>query len=245
MESLFYISLIGFIAGISGTGGGGLIVVLLKKFDEKILTFVLGISAGLMTVIVFFDLIPEAIDYAAVGIVLVGMIVGVLIIAILGYIFPDENSAEEITGHRLYRTGILLALGIAIHNIPEGLAIGASYSADRTLGIGLAVIIGIHNFPEGMAVATSLSLAGLSGVKILLISILAGLPMGVGAFLGAYLGNISDFFLSLSLGFAAGAMLFITFDDLLPAAHLNNKGRSAILGILIGVFFGIYLTSRL
>ncbi|MFW6287643.1 MAG: ZIP family metal transporter, partial [bacterium] len=235
----------GFLTGILGTASGGIIVVLLKKFDEKILTFVLGVSAGVMTVIVFLDLIPEAIEYGTMGAALAGMLIGVVIIAMLDYVFPHEHFKGHIIGQGFYKTGILLALGIALHNLPEGLAIGASYSAARTLGISLAVIIGIHNFPEGMAVATSLSLARISSLKIVLITVFAGLPMGLGAFLGAYLGNISDFFLSMSLGFAAGAMLFITFDDLLPSAHQSNKGKSAIMGILLGVFAGIYITTSL
>ena len=245
MNNVLYITFIGFITGIIGTGGGGLLVVLLKRFDEKLLTFVLGISAGVMTVVVFLDLIPEAIELGSMGVALLGMFLGVTIIALLDYIFPHEHFQGKPVVGDFYKTGILLALGIALHNIPEGLAIGAAYSATSTLGISLAVIIGIHNFPEGMAVATSLSLAGLSSMKILFITILAGVPMGLGTFIGAYLGNISQFFLSLSLGFAAGAMLFITFDDLIPAAHKSNKGRSAILGILIGVFAGIYLTTVL
>ncbi|MFW5971946.1 MAG: ZIP family metal transporter [Bacillota bacterium] len=244
MNEITYITVIGLLTGIMGTVGGGLIVLMLRKIEEGFLTFILGISAGVMTVIVFLDLIPEALEMGNTITTLAGMFLGVGIIGLMDFVFPHIHHPEK-AKNNYYKAGVLLALGIALHNVPEGLAIGAGFSAERTLGIGLAVIIGIHNCPEGMAVATSLSLSGVRGFKILAVTMLAGIPMGLGAFLGAYLGNISSFFLSLSLGFAAGAMLFITFDELIPSAHERNNGKLAITGILLGVFLGIILTNNL
>lgn len=243
MNYLFYTTLIGFLTGILGTVGGGLIVILLKKIEERFLTFILGISAGIMTVVVFLDLIPEALDVGSTLSTLSGMFLGVGLIGLLDFVFPHEHFQGN-RSNNYYKTGILLSVGIALHNIPEGLAIGAGYSAAQSIGMGLALIIGIHNIPEGIAVATSLSLAGMGNLQIILITLLAGLPMGFGTFIGAYLGNISPFFLSLSLGFAAGAMLFITFDDLIPAAQEKNTGRLAIIGILLGTFLGILITGQ-
>lgn len=244
MNYILYITIIGLITGILGTVGGSIIVILFKKIEESFLTFILGVSAGVMTVVVFLDLIPEAIKMGNTTTTLSGMFLGVGLIGLLDYIFPHQHfQGKLLNGY--YRAGVLLSIGIALHNIPEGLAIGASYSAARSLGLGLAVIIGVHNIPEGMAVAISLCLAGISSFQILIITFLAGIPMGIGAFVGAYLGNISPFFLSIALGFAAGAMLFITFDDLIPAAHQKNKGKLAIIGILLGVFLGIILTNQL
>lgn len=244
MNKIFYISLIGLITGIIGTFGGGILVILLKKIREEFLTFILGVSAGVMTVVVFLDLIPEALQLGNITTTLSGMLAGVVLIGLFDYIFPHEHYSGK-ADNSYYKSGILLAVGIALHNIPEGLAIGAGYSADSSLGLGLAIIIGIHNCPEGMAVATSLCLAGMSSWQTILITIFAGMPMGIGAFLGSYLGTISQYFLSLSLGFAAGAMLFITFDDLIPSAHQKNTGKLAIMGILLGVFLGIFLTNKL
>ncbi|MFW6034756.1 MAG: ZIP family metal transporter [Halothermotrichaceae bacterium] len=243
MSTILYITFIGIITGVVGTLSGSIFVMLVKKIDEEILTLILGMSAGIMTVVVFLDLIPEALEMGTTSSTLGGMLFGILLISLVDFIFPHEHSVTDQQSN-YYKVGLLLAVGIALHNIPEGLAIGAGYSAANSLGLGLAIIIGIHNAPEGMAVATSLSLAGLKNTKIGLITILAGIPMGVGTFIGSYLGNISDFFLSLSLGFAAGAMLFITFDDLIPAAHKNNNGNMAVLGILLGVFLGIFITNQ-
>lgn len=241
MNNVLYITIIGVLTGIIGTVGGGFIVIFLKKIKESFLTFILGISAGIMVVVVFLDLIPGALTAGSTLSTIAGMLLGVGLIGLLDFTFPHEHfQGKKINTY--YRVGILLSVGIALHNIPEGLAIGAGYSAAKSLGLGLAVVIGIHNIPEGIAVASSLLLAGMSNIKIILITFLAGLPMGLGAFLGALLGNISPFFLSLALGFAAGAMLFITFDDLLPTAQEKNKGKLAITGILLGVFLGILIT---
>jgi len=244
VRETLYIGVIGLLTGIIGTLSGSIIVFLVKEVKESLLTFILGISAGIMTVVVFLDLIPEALKLGTLNSTLLGLFLGTVLMYFLDLIFPHEHFLGKRYGG-YFKAGVLLAVGIALHNIPEGLAIGAGYSAASSLGFGLAVIIGMQNFPEGMAVATSLSLAGLNNLQIALITMLAGIPMGIGSFLGSYFGNISDYFLSISLGFAAGAMLYITFDDLVPAAHEKNTGSTAIMGILMGVFLGVFLTTKL
>ncbi|HLV08581.1 MAG TPA: ZIP family metal transporter [Halanaerobiales bacterium] len=244
MRQTLYAGFIGLITGIIGTLSGCIIVFLVREIKASFLSFILGVSAGIMTVVVFLDLIPEALELGSLNTTLLGLFLGVAIMYLLDLIFPHVHFMEE-NGGEYYKAGLLLAIGIALHNIPEGLAIGAGYSVASSLGFGLAVIIGIQNFPEGMAVATSLSLAGLKNFKVALIALLAGLPMGLGAFLGSYFGSISNYFLSLSLGFAAGAMLFITFDDLLPAAHNETGNNTGIMGIIAGVFLGVYLNGIL
>ena len=240
----FYISLVGLLAGVGGTFAGSFIVLLVHEIKKSLLAFVLGISAGIMTVVVFLDLLPEALEIGSIGSALLGMLMGVMLIAIIDQLLPHYHLLEKAEGNYL-KSGILLAVGIALHNFPEGLAIGVGLSAESTLGFGLAVLMGIHNFPEGMAMATTLSLAGLGNTAIMLITFFSGIPMGIGALVGACLGRISSFILSLALGFAAGAMLYITFDDLIPNAHSKNQGGRAILGILSGIFLGIILSSML
>lgn len=246
MSYLLYITIIGLLSGMLGTVGGGLIVLVLKKIKAKSLSIVLGISAGIMTVVIFLDLIPEAQMTGSLLSSITGLFLGIILIYLLDRFFPHQHliSAENNKNH-YFKAGLLLAVGIALHNVPEGLAIGAGYSSSNTLGLGLAVIMAVQNFPEGMAVATTLSLAGLKNKKVILITLLSGIPMGIGSFIGAYLGNISDFILSISLGFAAGAMLYITFNELIPDAHERARGHSAIFGILTGVFAGIILRNIL
>ncbi|MTI61821.1 MAG: hypothetical protein FH762_17870 [Firmicutes bacterium] len=104
--------------------------------------------------------------------------------------------------------------------------------------------MGFQNLPEGMAVGTTLVPGKMNYFKVI-ITALSGIPMGIGAFLGSYLGGISEMVLSISLGFAAGAMLYITFNDLIPDAHEKTEGITAITGILSGVVLGLLLTNYL
>ncbi len=243
MNNLFYITVFGLLSGIIGTGGGGLAALLIKKVNDNLLAILLGFSAGIMTVIVFIDLIPEAQNTGNMGTALMGIFLGVVLIASLDIIFPhqhfsftrDMNERDS----RFIKTGILLSIGIALHNIPEGLAIGASYQVAWERGFRMAILIALHNLPEGMAVATALALAKIKSSKILLITILTGVPTGIGAFIGGYLGGVSDFVLSISLGLAAGAMMYVVYDELIPDAHAKAKGHSAIIGIITGIFLGI------
>ncbi len=250
MSNIIYISLIGLLTGVFGTTFGGIIVILIKKLNENLLSFVLGLSSGIMTVVVFSELIPEALAVGSIWTTLSGIVIGIFLISMLSIIFPDQQLSDQESPNakgqiKFLKTGILLALGIAIHNIPEGLAIGAGYSANNIFGIGLAILMGVQNFPEGMAVATTLVLGKMNNFKVLIITALSGIPMGIGAFIGSYLGSISDLVLSISLGFAAGAMLYITFNDLIPEAHEKAAGKTAIIGISSGVLIGLLLSNYL
>ncbi|HKM17226.1 MAG TPA: ZIP family metal transporter, partial [Limnochordia bacterium] len=136
-------------------------------------------------------------------------------------------------------------IGIAVHNFPEGLAIGAGYAASETLGIGLAVVLALHDAPEGMAMAGPMKAAGLSPLRIVATCTLAGVPTGLGSLIGAYFGNVSELFLSVALGFAAGAMLYLVFDELLPIAQELDSEHSSTFGAIIGVVVGILFMALL
>ncbi|MFN2363767.1 MAG: ZIP family metal transporter [Halarsenatibacteraceae bacterium] len=251
MNSLLTVTILGLLSGAIGTGTGGASVLLIKSLRDDALAWLMAFAAGIMTSIIFMELIPEAIKEGTVISALIGVILGVILIMVLDINFPHHHFNQEEAGReltkkmfqeqKLLKMGILLAFGVALHNIPEGLAIGASYVADKNIGIGLAVLIALHNFPEGMAVATALGLAGISKNRVLVYTVLAGLPMGLGAFTGGLLGSISPLFLSASLGFAGGAMLYIVYDELIPDCHDRTTGHTAIVGIVAGVITGIAL----
>lgn len=137
--------------------------------------------------------------------------------------------------------GIIIGLSIALHNLPEGLAVGSSFMAKENMGISLAIIMLIHNIPEGLAMATPLKIGEYPNWKIVLITFLAGLPTGIGTFLGAYLGNISNTFIGFCLALAGGCMLYIICDDLLPNAKSLYGGKSINISILTGIFLGLLM----
>jgi ZIP family zinc transporter len=103
----------------------------------------------------------------------------------------------------LLKTGIIIGIGLTIHNLPEGLAIGSGFEASKKLGLALAIAICIHDFPEGISMAVPLKQGGFSKIRVILYTTISGISTGVGALLGALIGNISTILIGFSLSFAA------------------------------------------
>lgn len=189
-----------------------------------------------MTAIICFDLIPDALELGDISITLIGIIVG-----ILGMIFCDntiKNTNKIKSTNKLFKTGIIVFLGLTIHNFPEGLAIGSGFSASETLGLSLAIAICIHDIPEGISIALPLKKGGMNTLKAIIITAISGITTGIGAFAGILISNISSSFISMSLGFAAGAMLYIVSCELIPESKHMYKGRFTALGNILGVVCG-------
>ncbi len=242
---LIHVTILGLIAGVVGTGAGGLIAVLTHRRAKLPLGMLLGFSAGVMLAVVFHELIPEALEDGGFGPGMFGLIIGVLMMLSLDRLLPhihlSANSGNTRHQNDLVRTGLLLGLGIALHNFPEGLAIGTSYAFDATVGYSIAAVLALHNLPEGMAMAIPLSAGNISSIKVWGYTLLAGVPMGLGALLGGWIGTISGTFLGVGLGFAAGAMLYIICHELIPGAQRSSRGYMATFGIVLGVLLGIAL----
>lgn len=150
---------------------------------------------------------------------------------------------------QLFVAGLVMLSAIALHNLPEGMVIGASYSSVENLtanlfsgsGFIMAIVIGLHNIPEGMAVSVPLISGGMGKVKAVLLTALSGLPTVVGALLGYVLGGINQIMLTIALGFASGAMLYVVFGELLPEAILMWKSKLPALALFTGVVMGFLL----
>ncbi len=261
-----------FLAGVVGTGLGGLIGALLQKDSNRMVSLLLSFAGGVMLSVVCFDLVVEAIETEAGLAVVIGSVTaGVGITYLLNWLIDrktnpevahiDENHpktaddldelihSDHLEHHRqgsklsLFVAGIVMACAIALHNVPEGMTIGASYAVnDGAMGSAallLAVLIGLHNIPEGMAVSVPLIGGGMGKVKAVLITAASGIPTILGALLGYWLGEIGAFGLALSLGFASGAMLYVVFGEILPQSilmyHSKLPAFSAIVGILVGI----------
>ncbi len=260
------------LAGVVGTGIGGLVGALLQKDSNRMVSLLLSFAGGVMLSVVCFDLVVEAIEtQAGLAVVIGAVAAGVAITYLLNWLIDrktnpevahiDENHpttaddldelihSDHLEHHRndnklsLFVAGIVMACAIALHNVPEGMTIGASYAAgDGTLGSAallLAVLIGLHNIPEGMAVSVPLIGGGMGKVKAVLITAASGIPTILGALLGYLLGEIGAMGLALSLGFASGAMLYVVFGEILPQSilmyHSKLPAFSAIAGILVGI----------
>ena len=261
-----------FIAGVVGTGLGGLVGALLQKNSNRVVSLLLSFAGGVMLSVVCFDLVTEAIETQVPLAVVIGSIAaGVVVIYLLNYLIDrktnpevahvDENHpkthddldelihSDHLAYHKkdsklsLFVAGIVMACAIALHNVPEGMTIGASYASNEgvmgSAALILAVLIGLHNIPEGMAVSVPLIGGGMGKVKAVLITAASGIPTVLGALLGYALGEIGPLGLTLSLGFASGAMLYVVFGEILPQSilmyHSKAPAFSAIVGILVGI----------
>ena len=278
MRIFWAVVLITAIAGVGGTGLGGLLGAVLQRDSTKIVSLLLAFAGGVMMAVVCFDLIPEAFfpdgadEEMSLWIVVFGVILGYAVIYLLNYIIDrhtnpevqhiDANHphtaddlnelihADHYSAHAggnnaaLFIAGIVMACAIALHNMPEGMVIGASYAGDAgdlTGGAGflIAIVIGLHNIPEGMSVSVPLISGGMKKWKAVAVTAASGAPTILGAMLGYSLGLLSPVWLSLSLSFAGGAMLYVVFGELLPEAFLMWKSKTpgafALLGTLVGV----------
>ncbi len=237
MNFILVTTLIGLLAGVVGTSLGGIITLFWRKPSDKSVSFLLGLAGGVMFAIVAVDLFPQAVKFSNIIYALCGIGLGLLLLKLAAVSFKSYNQSEE-----YIQTGILLGLGIAIHNFPEGLAIGAGYLATVELGFGLAVVMALHNLPEGLSMAMPMNVGGWKPIKIIIATILPGIPMGFGAFCGAVMGHISPTILSVTLGFAGGGMLYIVLFELIPDAYSFRYGLYATSGLLTGGLLGVVLT---
>lgn len=146
---------------------------------------------------------------------------------------------------KLLTAGFVLIAAIALHNIPEGMLIGASAAVSGISAGGsalaLAVIIGLHNIPEGMAISVPLISGGVGKLKSVLVTAASGLPTVAGAMLGYYLGTLGAVWLSLALSFASGAMLYVVFGELLPASILMWRSKLPAIAVLLGIIIGLII----
>lgn len=164
-------------------------------------------------------------------------------------IHSNHFETHKNANSHLFVAGLVMMVAIALHNLPEGMVIGASYAIEPDItsnlfsgsGFIMAIVIGLHNIPEGMAVSVPLISGGMGKLKAVMLTALSGLPTVFGALLGYALGGISNVMLVLSLGFASGAMLYVVFGELLPESILMWKSKLPAFALFAGVLAGFLL----
>lgn len=235
MYSLLQITIIGFLVGVIGTGLGGVASIFIKN-TNRIMSFLLGLTGGFMLFIVTFHLLPESFYVSgSTTITIIGIFIGILLIIFI------ESYLKDLTSNPYIKSSILLGISIAVHNFPEGLALGSSFLTMSHLGPTLSLAMLIHDIPEGVAMAIPMKINKQSPLKIVITTILIGVPTGFGALVGAYLGTFSPKIIALCLSFAGGTMLYIISDEMIPDAKELYKGRSSTLGLILGFIAGILL----
>lgn len=240
------------LAGLS-TAIGGAIAVSRRTTGPGFMAASLGLSAGVMLYVSFMEILPKGIDdlteafgslkagtWAAVGAFFAGIaLIGIIDRVVPAAINPHEPGtvAEAERKNRLMKTGFFTAGALALHNFPEGFATFLAGLEDMTIAIPVAVAIAIHNIPEGVAVAVPLRAAAMSRKKAFGWATLSGLAEPLGALIGflvlmPFLGPAT---LGISFAMVAGIMIYISLDELLPAAIETGKHHHAIYGLIAGM----------
>lgn len=235
-------SLFGLFIGTIGTFFGGLISIFLKNISEKFLSFVLALSAGLMISVVCFELLPEASLHTNIIQVVVGLLFGIFVMIICDIFVSKKLSKKYKTTNSTLRTGIVVSIGLALHNIPEGLAIGSGLESSVKLGLALALTIAIHDIPEGISMSAPLKKSGVPSPKILFYILLSGIATGIGSIIGSIFGTISENVLAYNLSFAAGAMLYVISGELTPEYSKLYSGKMNVIANLLGFILGYIVT---
>ena len=243
------ITILSLIAGVAGTGIGGLFGIVFSDKGKKFVSCVLNFAAGIMLAMVFLNLIPTALTQSDTPqiklIVLVGVVLGgagiyLLNLAINGVNLRVHAVSTDNTAKNFLKSGIILFLAISLHNIPEGLALGCFGVNDNENVIVFTALLALHNLPEGMAISLPLRKGGTGRTKSVLLSVLGGAMTVLGAVLGFLIGNVAPVTNSFFLAIAAGAMLVVTFVEVIPQAFDGSEDFS-FLFVPIGAIVGAAL----
>jgi len=236
IEDIILLGSVASLAAGLATGAGALPVLFTKKVSDRLLDVMLGFSAGVMLAATSFSLIVPAIDLSGPWVVVLGVVLGAFVLHLIDRFIPHFHPALGAEGpsSKLSRVW-LFVIAITIHNFPEGLAVGVSFgSGDVAAGLVVAMAIGLQNMPEGLAVALPLLREGYSRRRSLWYGTLTGLVEPVGGLLGVALVSIFHPILPWALAFAAGAMLFVVSDEMIPESHRKGFEREATFGLIVG-----------
>jgi zinc transporter, ZIP family len=236
-STIFTIGLFSAVVSLIGTLLGALVGITIKNPSRKVLGGILGIASGIMISIIFLELIPESVEKTNFFITLIAILIGIVVIAVTDYLSKGKRWASN--SHK--KVAFLMALGLMLHNFPEGIIMGFGFIKEANLGIKMSLLISIHDMPEGIAIAAPLIASGVRPLKILWYAFLVALPTAIGAWMGILIGTISQAFLGYCLAFASGVMLYVVFGQMIPESNELSDGYTNTITILMGVVFGFVM----
>ncbi|MFW9938019.1 MAG: zinc transporter ZupT [Candidatus Thorarchaeota archaeon] len=239
IETLLYALLLTSIAGLSTTIGS-LIAFVLKEPSKKLISLIMGFSAGVMILISFVELLAQGIEASTFLIGHLFFFSGMLLMLIIDISISHKYEFERIEENpklKLEKTSLLVMLGIFIHNFPEGMATFVGTFKNIDLGIALAFAIALHNIPEGIAVAVPIYTSTKSSKKAFFWSFISGVSEPIGALIAGLIlfPFLNDFVLGAVLAIVGGFMVYISLDELLPASRYSGFEHLSIIGIILGM----------
>lgn len=253
----FRYGLLGGAAGFMATALGALPALVLRGLPQRVEDSLLGLAAGMMLAASAFSLLLPGLAAGtailgskglAAGVVVVGMALGVLLMLGLDEFTPHQHDSTGPCGAGFERCNRvwLFVFAIALHNLPEGMAIGVSFSqGDMSVGLPLTTAIALQDIPEGLAVALAMRAAGFASRWAVGVAILSGTLEPVGALLGLGLASGLAVAYPIGLGLAAGAMIFVVSHEVIPETHRNGHQTPATLGLMVGFALMMVLDTAL
>ena len=253
----FKLALLGGAAGFAATAFGSLPALVLRSLPQRVDDSLLGLAAGMMLAASAFSLLLPGLEAGADilgnqalgGVVVVaGMSLGVLLMLGLDTFTPHEHDRSGPCGPGFEKCGRiwLFVFAIALHNLPEGMAIGVSFAkGDMSVGLPLTTAIALQDVPEGLAVALSLRAAGFAPGFAVLVAAASGLLEPLGALLGVGLSSGFALAYPIGLGLAAGAMIFVVSHEVIPETHRNGHQTPATIGLMAGFALMMILDTSL
>ncbi len=251
MSNILFAFSLTLLAGLA-TGIGSTIAFFAKSTNKKFLSISLGFSAGVMIYVSMVEIFSKAQDtlITTMGeslgsvITVVSFFGGIALIAIIDRFIPEEENPHEVKtleqnkSSKLMKIGLTSALAISIHNFPEGLATFVTALQAPELALGIVIAISLHNIPEGIAISVPIYQATGSKKKAFLLSFMSGLAEPIGALLGWFIlmPFINDTLLGVLFGIVAGIMVYISLDELLPAAKEFGNHHLSMYGLISGMF---------
>ena len=251
------LAMLGGVAGFATTALGALPALVLRGLPQRVEDSLLGLAAGMMLAASAFSLLLPGLEAGAeilgskllgAGVVVIGMALGVLLMLGLDEFTPHEHDKTGPCGAGHERCGRiwLFVFAIALHNLPEGMAIGVSFSqGDMSVGLPLTTAIALQDIPEGLAVALALRGAGFAPGFAVLVAVASGVLEPVGALLGVGLSSGLAAAYPAGLGLAAGAMIFVVSHEVIPQTHRNGHQTPATLGLMAGFALMMVLDTTL
>ncbi|MBU5590306.1 ZIP family metal transporter [Clostridium sp. MSJ-4] len=236
LNKLVSVILLCSIVSMFGTMLGASIGMVFKNPSKNVIGAIMGFSGGLMLSVVTFDLIPESLQKISLKETLGFYFLGIFIIMALE-VFINKKTH----GNNYKKLAIITAIGIMLHNLPEGIIMGCGFIAGESLGIKMSIIIALHDIPEGVAVTAPLMASKQRNLSIFLYAFITTLPTAIGALFGAFVGGVSENMLGRSLAFASGIMMYVVFGELIPECNKLSYKYASTLSILLGVSLGFII----